>query len=115
MNIFTLRRKALAISGIDELNSCQLKKVRFTSGQPGACVTATANTVKKITVLSSATVTPRRPSPPAVRPPRIFEPRFAFRRLFQHGRVGLEPLGLQAVQRAVRAQLRQRAVDAADE
>ena len=54
-------------------------------GQPGACVIATPSKVKKTTVLSSATVTPRRPSPLAVTLPRIFEPRFAFRRLFPHG------------------------------
>src|SRR4029077_13510940 len=113
--IFTFSRNARAISGIDALNSCQLKNVRLTSGQPGACVIATASTVKKTMVLSTAIVTPRRPSPPAVTLPRIFEPRVAFRRLFQHGRVNLEPLGLQVLQRAVGAELRQRVVDAADE
>src|SRR6185295_13987209 len=99
--IFTFNRNAREISGIEALNSLQLKNVRFTSGQPGACVINTASTVKKTTVLSKATVTPRRPSPLAVTPPRIFEPRFEFRRLFQHGRVGLEPFGLEALERAV--------------
>src|SRR6476659_5724900 len=113
--IFTFSRNARAISGIDALNSCQLKNVCLTSGHPGACVIARASTVKKTMVLSTAIVTPRRPSPPAVTLPRIFEPRFSFRRLFQHGRVSLEPLGLQALQRAVGAELRQRVVDAADE
>jgi hypothetical protein len=61
--------------------------------------------VKKTTVLSRATVTPRRPSPLAVTLPRIFEPRFVFRRLFQHGRVGLEPFGLETLERAVRPEL----------
>src|SRR6266550_2335917 len=115
MKIFTFSRNAREISGIDDLNSFQLKNVRLTSGHPGACVIATASTVKKTAVLSTATVTPRRPSPAEVTLPRIFEPRFAFRRLFQHGRVGLEPLGLQARERAVRAELRQRVVDAAHE
>src|SRR5580765_8142474 len=113
--IFTFSRNARAISGIDALNSCQLKNVCLTSGHPGACVIARTSTVKKTMVLSTAIVTPRRPSPPAVTLPRIFEPRVAFRRLFQHGRVSLEPLGLQALQRAVGAELRQRVVDAADE
>src|SRR5712691_8870236 len=108
--IFTFSRNAREISGIEALNSCQLKNVRLTSGQPGACVTATASKVKKTTVLRTATVTARRPSPAEVTLPRIFEPRFAFRRLFQHGRVGLEPR-----ERAVRAELCQRVVDAADE
>ena len=104
-NIFTFNRNAREISGIEALNSSQLKKVRFTSGHPGACVIATASKVKKTTVLSRATVTPRRPSPLPVTLPRIFEPRFAFRRLFQHGRVGLEPFGLEALKRAVFAEL----------
>src|SRR5437016_1501803 len=115
MKIFTFSRNAREISGIDDLNWFQLKNVRLTSGQPGACVIATASKVKKTTVLSTATVTPRRPSPAEVTLPMIFEPRFVFRRLFQHGRVGLEPLALQARERAVRAELRQRAVDAAYE
>src|SRR6476659_6265058 len=113
--IFTFSRNARAISGMEALNSCQLKKVCLTSGYPGACVIARASTVKKTTVLSTAIVAPRRPSPPAVALPRIFEPRFAFRRLFQHGRVSLEPLGLEARQRAVGAELRQRVIHAADE
>src|SRR5258705_3391779 len=113
--ILTFSRNAREISGIESLNSFQLKNVRFTSGQPGACVIATASKVKKTTVLSRATVTPRRPSPLAVTLPRIFEPRFAFRRLFQHGRVSLEPFGLEALERAVCPELCQRAVDAADE
>src|SRR5712691_2113884 len=112
--IFTFSRNAREISGIEALNSCQLKNVRLTSGQPGACVIATASKVKKTTVLRMATVTARRPSPAEVTLPRIFEPRFAFRLLFQHGRVGLEPLGLEARERAVRAELCQRVVDAAD-
>src|SRR5437667_2831488 len=115
MKIFTFSRNAREISGIDALNSVQLKNVRLTSGQPGACVIATASTVKNTTVLSTATVTPRRPSPAEVTLPRIFEPRFAFRRLFQHGRVRLEPFRLEALQRAVRVELCQRSVDAADE
>jgi len=115
MKIFTFSRNAREISGIDDLNWFQLKNVRLTSGQPGACVIATASKVKKTTVLSTATVTPRRPSPAEVTLPMIFEPRFVFRRLFQHGRVGLEPLGLEARERAVRAELCQRVVDAADE
>ena len=40
--IFTFSRNARAISGNVALNSPQLKKVRRTSGQPGACVIATA-------------------------------------------------------------------------
>src|SRR5882724_3186615 len=104
MKIFTFSRKALEISGIESLNWFQLKNVRFTSGQPGACVIATATKVKKITVLSRATVTPRRPSPAEVTLPMIFEPRFAFRRLFQHGRVGLEPFGLEACERPAGAE-----------
>src|SRR6266576_1974075 len=115
MKIFTFSRNEREMSGIESLNWFQLKNVRFTSGQPGACVIATASKVKKTTVLSRATVTPRRPSPAEVTLPRIFEPRFVFRRLFQHGRVGLEPLGLQARERAVRTELRQRVVDAAHE
>jgi hypothetical protein len=104
MKIFTFKRNAREISGIESLNWLQLKNVRFTSGQPGACVIATASKVKKITVLSRATVTPRRPSPAEVTLPRIFEPRFAFRRLFQHGRVGLEPFGLEACERSAGAE-----------
>ena len=38
--IFTFNRNAREISGIEALNSSQLKNVRFTSGQPGACVIA---------------------------------------------------------------------------
>src|SRR6478672_666465 len=113
--ILTFSRNARAISGIDALNSSQLKNVRLTSGQPGACVIATASSVKKITVLSNATVTPRRPSPSPVTLLRIFELRFGFRRLFQHGRVGLEPFGLQACQRAVSAKRCQRVVYAPDQ
>src|SRR6476660_6559930 len=103
--ILTFSRNARAISGIDAL----------TSGQSGACVIATASSVKKITVLSNATVTPRRPSPSPVTLLRIFELRFGFRRLFQHGRVGLEPFGLQACQRAVSAKRCQRVVYAPDQ
>src|SRR3954468_5667944 len=115
--IFTFSRNARAISGIDALNSCQLKNVRLTSGHPGACVIARASTVKKTMVLSTAMVAPRRPSPPAVTLPRIFEPRVAFRRLFQHGRAaGLgDPLLLEALKRAVALQFREGLVDAAYE
>src|SRR3982074_3668291 len=115
MKIFTFSRNAREISGIEAVSWLQLKNVRFTSGQPGACVIATTRRVKKTTVLSTATVTPRRPSPAEVTLPRIFEPRFVFRRLFQHGRVGLEPVGLEALERAVCAERCQRLVDAADE
>ena len=36
--ILTLSTNARAISGIDDLNSCQLKNWLRTCGQPGACV-----------------------------------------------------------------------------
>ena len=79
--IFTLSRNARAISGNELVNSSQSKKVDLTSGQPGECVTTTATTAKKTTVLASATATPRRPSPaaPPAENPRAMRARVYFR------------------------------------
>src|SRR2546423_9626240 len=115
--IFTFNRNAREISGSELLNCPQSKKVRRTSCQPGACVIASASSVKTATVLRIAIEIARRPSPPDITLPRILEPRFSFSALLQDGRAAdlREPLVLDLGQRPVRLQLRDRLVDATHE
>src|SRR5438552_8774874 len=71
--ILTFSRKADAMSGKSVANRCPLKNFSCTCGQPGAFAIANARPTKTITVLTSAMITPRRPSAERLRPPRIFE------------------------------------------
>src|SRR5947208_3391562 len=103
--IFTFSQKADRISGNVLFASLQSKNCCWISGQPGALTIAKPRPVKMTTVLTSAMTTPRRPSP---------RPRPLIEALLQDGSAGdlREPLRLQALQRPVRLQLRERLVDA---
>jgi hypothetical protein len=77
--IFTLVRKADAMSGNDSPKISRLKNASLTSGQQGEETTAKRRTAKKTAVEASAIATARPPERPPVRLPTIFEPRSSAR------------------------------------
>ena len=71
--IFTLTRKARAISGNDAQKMSQSKNERLTAGQPAEREIARTTSARKTIVLATAIRTPR--TPPPSMPARIFERR----------------------------------------